>query len=100
MANLRTSGFLFVLMQASCNKPVAPVTSSVPKQETPDAPLVLSGLRSVQNDRPPVLPQFVNVAESSGIHFRFFSDIVPERYFLPEIMGGGTAWIDFDRDGL
>src|SRR5262249_23928293 len=24
----------------------------------------------------------------------------PERYFLPEVMGGGIAWCDFDGDGL
>lgn len=94
------SCILLVLVLTSCSQPTAPVTSSAPKKETGEAPLVLSGLRSVQKERPPVLPQFVDVAESSGIQFRFFSDIVPERYFLPEIMGGGAAWLDFDGDGL
>ncbi len=51
-------------------------------------------------DRPKVLPAFANVAVTSGIDFTFFSDVVPERYLLPEVMGGGAAWIDFDNDGL
>ena len=42
---------------------------------------------------------FQNVADEAGIDFRFFADIVPGRYFLPEIMGGGVGWIDFDVDG-
>lgn len=49
--------------------------------------------------RPEVVPRFISVAKSSGIDFTFFSDIVPDRYFLPEIMGGGAAWFDFDLDG-
>lgn len=46
-----------------------------------------------------VAPHFVEVAHSSGIDFTFFNDAVPGRYFLPEIMGGGVAWVDFDGDG-
>jgi len=48
---------------------------------------------------PEVLPQFASVAKSSGVDFTFFSDVVPNRYFLPEVMGGGAAWVDFDHDG-
>lgn len=43
---------------------------------------------------------FKDVAQVGGIEFQFYSDVVPNRYFLPEIMGGGAAWFDFDRDGL
>ncbi|MBI3866204.1 MAG: CRTAC1 family protein [Planctomycetia bacterium] len=46
-----------------------------------------------------VQPVFVDVARASGIDFTFFSDTVPGRYFLPEIMGGGIGWLDFDGDG-
>ncbi len=42
---------------------------------------------------------FRDVATSAGIRFRRFSDIVLGRFFLPEVMGGGVAWLDFDRDG-
>jgi hypothetical protein len=34
-----------------------------------------------------------------GIEFQFFEDRVPGRYLLPEVMGGGVAWLDLDRDG-
>lgn len=42
---------------------------------------------------------FVDVAPTFGIEFRFFEDRVPGRYLLPEVMGGGVGWSDFDRDG-
>jgi hypothetical protein len=48
---------------------------------------------------PEVIPAFVDVAAVSGIEFQFFSDAVPGRYFLPEIMGGGIGWVDYDGDG-
>lgn len=44
-------------------------------------------------------PQFTEVAANCGIEFSFHTDAIPGRYFLPEIMGGGAAWFDFDRDG-
>jgi enediyne biosynthesis protein E4 len=46
-----------------------------------------------------VVPRFTEVAAESGIKFTFYNDQVPDRYFLPEVMGGGAAWIDFDGDG-
>lgn len=48
---------------------------------------------------PKITPAFVDVAAASGIDFRFYSDAVPGRYFLPEIMGGGIGWVDYDGDG-
>ena len=48
---------------------------------------------------PQVFPRFVDVAKSSGIEFTYYNDAVPGRFFLPEVMGGGAAWIDFDGDG-
>lgn len=44
-------------------------------------------------------PRFTEVSKQQGIEFTFHTDAVPGRYFLPEIMGGGAAWFDFDRDG-
>lgn len=46
-----------------------------------------------------VSPSFFDVAARSGVDFQFYADAVPGRYFLPEVMGGGLGWCDFDRDG-
>lgn len=47
-----------------------------------------------------VRPEFENVAASAGVDFNYFNDEVADRFYLPEIMGGGAAWFDFDGDGL
>jgi len=62
-----------------------------------ELPGFLSG--PAKKDRPGILPRFTSVASDARIDFTFFSDIVPDRYLLPEIMGGGAAWFDFDVDG-
>lgn len=46
-----------------------------------------------------VVPSFTDVAKEVGIDFTFVEDARPDRFFLPEVMGGGAAWIDFDLDG-
>jgi hypothetical protein len=46
-----------------------------------------------------ILPQLDDVAPELGIVAPYFTDTVPGRYFLPEIMGGGATWLDFDQDG-
>ena len=43
-------------------------------------------------------PTFRDVAEASGIHFRFHAGS-RGKHDLPEIMGGGAALLDFDGDG-
>jgi hypothetical protein len=43
--------------------------------------------------------RFVNVARLAGIDFTHYNDPKPGRFFLPEIMGGGAAWLDLDGDG-
>ena len=48
---------------------------------------------------PQIVPLLRNVAADSGIEFKYFNDPVPDRYFLPEVMGGGAGWIDYDSDG-
>jgi enediyne biosynthesis protein E4 len=46
-----------------------------------------------------VAPRFTDLAAQAGIDFTFYNDPVPDRFFLPEVMGGGAAWVDFDGDG-
>lgn len=43
--------------------------------------------------------QFVDVAQSAGIHFRHDNAASAEKY-LVETMGSGCGWIDYDQDGL
>lgn len=47
---------------------------------------------------PPETPVFRDVAEASGVRFRF-DDGSRGKHDLPEIMGGGVALIDADGDG-
>jgi hypothetical protein len=42
--------------------------------------------------------RFVDVTEAAGIDFTHFNDATPERR-LPETMGSGAAFFDYDRDG-
>ncbi len=46
-----------------------------------------------------VTPRFVDVASDAGLAFTYFNDAVPGRFFLPEVMGRGVGWLDFDNDG-
>mgnify|MGYP003343048918 CR=1 FL=1 len=55
----------------------------------------------VENEiRDGVEPLFSDAATALGIEFRFFEDRVPGRFLLPEVMGGGVAWLDVDLDGF
>jgi FG-GAP-like repeat/ASPIC and UnbV len=98
--NVAAALFLAWLAAAGCSekrgqdsfRPDGVATKNkAPADEKSPAPFFLA--------TPAIPPRFVNVAEQAGIRFRRFSDIVPDRFFLPEIMGGGAAWIDFDADG-
>jgi len=41
---------------------------------------------------------FVDITRESGVHFKHFNDASSRRY-LPETMGSGAAFFDFDGDG-
>jgi hypothetical protein len=56
-------------------------------------------LRQAAEPQSTVSPRFVDVADASGVRFQPDNDIVPGRFFLPEIMGTGLAWFDYDNDG-
>lgn len=59
-----------------------------------------SALPSAKTSTSVARPTFEDVALDSGLDFTYFNDEVPHRYYLPEVMGGGAAWFDFDGDGL
>lgn len=84
----------------SSNPEPATLTSETANQknlETASAPAGESA-SSVLLESPP--PVFVEIARDVGINFTFHSDVVAGRFLLPEVMGGGVAWLDFDRDGM
>ncbi len=58
-----------------------------------------AGRRTPRPPRPTAGVRFVEVAARSGVSFRFHNDQKPGRFFLPEVMGGGVAWLDYDVDG-
>lgn len=45
-------------------------------------------------------PLLVDRASELGVRFNLFRDAVPERFYFPEVMGSGIAWLDFDLDGF
>jgi len=51
----------------------------------------------VAADVSPAIP-FEDVIRAAGISFRHEDGATPTQ-FLPEVMGGGVAWLDYDRDG-
>ncbi|WP_196137756.1 CRTAC1 family protein [Aliikangiella sp. G2MR2-5] len=59
-----------------------------------DVPLKIESIASVS---PPQV-SFVDVATAAGIDFRHFSGAYGEK-LLPETMGGGVAFLDYDNDG-
>jgi enediyne biosynthesis protein E4 len=47
----------------------------------------------------PATVHFVDVTRAAGIVFRHQNAATPEKYLI-ETMGSGSAWIDYNRDGL
>lgn len=44
-------------------------------------------------------PTFREVAKETGLQFRYYNDAREQRYYFPEILGGGIACFDYDLDG-
>lgn len=59
--------------------------------------LIEPRIREASQLEPPELPM-VDVTESAGIRFKHYSGARGEK-LLPETMGGGVAFLDYDRDG-
>ncbi len=69
-----------------------------PEQITENAEVDLSDLLSPANQPQPTLPRFRDITEESGIDFWHHNGAFGER-LLPETMGGGVAFFDFNNDG-
>jgi len=54
------------------------------------------------NEAPPIpapgSPRFEDVAAKAGISFKHFDPATPQ-HLIPETMGSGIGWIDYDADG-
>src|SRR5947209_7989389 len=69
-----------------CNpSPSVPATEPVPKDLPAD---------ESKNAR----ISFRDLARVAGINFKHM-DSPSDMHYVPEIMGGGAAWIDYDQDG-
>lgn len=90
--------FISELLQGGCIQSPEPTP---PTRALPEVQSELSTRRdsTAVEDASGIVPRFVEVASDLGIHFALHNDAVPDRYFLPEVMGSGAAWIDFDGDG-
>jgi enediyne biosynthesis protein E4 len=73
--------------QAGSSRPALPTLNVPPKERDVDPELAAASVR------------FQDVADASEMRFQFHEDYVEGRFFLPEVMGGGVGWLDFDRDG-
>jgi enediyne biosynthesis protein E4 len=71
--------------QAGRTQPAQPPSLSETTAQADDAP-------------PPVRILFRDLAKTAGIHFQHFHGTT-DMHYVPEIMGGGAAWIDYDQDG-
>jgi hypothetical protein len=77
--------------------PAPPPTRTIAQEERAETPIVPTA-SDPGHMSDEILPNFQNVAAERGINFQFYSDTKPDRYLLPEVMGGGAGWIDFDLD--
>jgi hypothetical protein len=61
------------------------------------APRVGAALKPASQPDPPTL-RFVDITEKAGIHFQHVNGVTPNK-LLPETMGSGVAFLDYDNDG-
>src|SRR5262245_63275377 len=82
---------------SSLSNPAPPLVSSIPStgDAAPLAPTLHGTARRFASETP---PRFSDVARSLGIEFSYMRGETGD-YWLPETMGGGVGWIDFDGDG-
>ncbi|NGP54404.1 CRTAC1 family protein [Thioalkalivibrio sp. XN8] len=69
-----------------------------PPPEIPEADVDLSGLLANERQPTPTPAQFRDITRTAGIDFVHQNGARGDR-MLPETMGGGVAWLDFDNDG-
>lgn len=95
------SAYLALMLLATCCHIACREQSSVVPQPVIDSQRPAITLTPLAEVEPSVAirPAFSDVARRMGVDFTFFNDEVAGRYYLPEVMGGGAAWLDYDLDG-
>jgi hypothetical protein len=97
---------VLLLLLGSCtksgDKPEPAREPSVRSEATPgrDAPTPRTGqaIKPAAAPRPVDPYLFSDITKEAGIIFRHFNDASPRKY-LPETMGAGVAFFDYDNDG-
>src|SRR5689334_11734196 len=87
--------FLFCLLLCSCKQ--SP-TVAPPAPETETAAAVASPSPSPTPPRPSGAIEFTDVTSEAGIRFKHNSGAFGKKY-LPETIGAGGAFLDYDNDG-
>lgn len=62
------------------------------------SPEIYSQIKPSPTPMPTPTPKFTEIAEQSGLKFTHYNGMTGKLY-LPEIMGSGSAFFDFDNDG-
>src|SRR6185369_8044356 len=86
---------LLLVLFTACKQP-ATVTPAAPTSET--AAAVASPSPSPTPPRPSGPIEFTDVTAEAGIHFKHNSGAFGKKY-LPETIGSGGAFLDYDNDG-
>ena len=84
-----------LLLSSSCKKSEAPTTAA---PQTEVATVTPSPSASPTPPRPSGPIEFTDVTAQAGIHFKHNSGAFGKKY-LPETIGAGCAFIDYDNDG-
>ncbi len=93
--------YLVLMLLATCSHMACREQSSVSPETaiaSPQSAITLAPLAEVEPSVK-IRPVFSDVAGQTGVDFTFYNDEVAGRYYLPEVMGGGAAWLDYDLDG-
>jgi hypothetical protein len=90
---------LAAIIPFGCKKPAESVAAKTPMATTTGAPTPSSpAMSSTQELRQRGPVTFTDITAKAGIHFRHNSGAFGQKY-LPETMGSGVCFIDYDNDG-
>src|SRR6476619_2693203 len=96
---MKLSAFIFCLILVSsslaCRKAESPAVATAPSETASPSP---SPSASPTPPRPSGPIEYTDVTNQAGIHFKHNSGAFGKKY-LPETLGTGGAFLDYDNDG-